>query len=103
MVEIKLTMGGREYKKVRPLLIDWKNYMQHVEENKDKNLFTDTGAMDSAMEVVAQWFGNEFTKESLYSLELDTVYAVYRAIENNIAEVFTGAVAGPAAQEEQGA
>ena len=92
MKQIVIKLGKKEYKKTNPVLKDWQNLLNYMEQYKGASPMANEEAGLATMRMVEQWFDTpEVTLERmLEELDLYTIMEAYRGIESNLFEVFTG-------------
>ena len=98
MKEVKVSIGGKEYSKTRPTVLDlrrmaeYQEAMQFTDENgkiRRKNVAVDKEAQKATFRFVAGYVGapSENVRDDD---DLFEIFSAMRDIDNNIAEALTG-------------
>lgn len=92
MIDVKLTVGGKEYTKTKPKLNDYRMMLEYNKSHSGQSFLSDLEPLDGAIEIICAWFGGAFSRTDLENedFDLDVLFDAYKAIESNISEVFTG-------------
>ena len=91
MIDIKVKINGKEYKKVTPLVKDYITLLDYNEKFYGKSFINTKEAVIEAVELIASWFGGEMTAQDIEdNCDLVEIMDLFKDIESNIFEVFIG-------------
>jgi len=89
MYDLSVEIDGVIIRKKDATIKDYTNLLEYTEQYKGENFLANKDAFLGAVNLVSEWFGVGADKiEERYSLK--EVLNLYKKIESNITEVFTG-------------
>lgn len=91
MIDIKVTINGTEYKKNVPKLKDYIRLIDYNEKYYGKSFINTKEAVIDAVALIESWFDGEVTAQDIEdNYDLAEIMSLFRTIESNVFEVFTG-------------
>lgn len=99
MFNVTIKIDKKKHSKSDATLQDYLNMAEYNEKHKGESFLTSKDTVVDAVELIASWFGDVTAGEIETNLNLKEIMEIYRQIESNITEVFTGVPLKQALQE----
>lgn len=91
MINISVKINGKTYKKNVPKLKDYIALVDYNEKYHGKSFINTKEAVVEAVTMIEGWFNGEVTAQEIEdNCDLDEIMSLFRKIESNVFEVFTG-------------
>ena len=90
MFDTTIEINGKKHTKTKPTLNDYRRLLEYNKRNEGKSFLSDSTPIEEALELIAEWFGDVSISDIEATLDLQEIFDLYRQIESNVTEVFTG-------------
>ena len=90
MYDISIKIDKKKHIKTDATLQDYINMTEYNEKYKGQSFLNSKDTVLDAVKLIADWFGDVTVEEIQTNLTLKEIIDIYRQIESNITEVFTG-------------
>lgn len=102
MFDIKVEINGEVYKKITPKLKDYISLVDYNEKFYGKSFINTKDAVLEAVQIIESWFNGDITAQEIEdNCDLEQIMELFRQIESNVFEVFTGVPLKQAMQNAQ--
>ena len=91
MINISITVNGKEFTKNVPKLKDYISLVDYNDKYHGKSFINTKEAVIDAIALIEAWFNGDVTTQDIEdNFDLSEIMEIFRNIESNVFEVFTG-------------